>query len=118
MKKISLLSFVVIAVIVFSYCSPSKNATASAMKTTAVNYETNIAPIVATNCAPCHFPDKGGNKKPLDSYNTVNSQIDDILRRIQLNPSEKGFMPNRHAKLSDSTITVFKQWKTQGLLAK
>jgi hypothetical protein len=33
-----------------------------------------------------------------------------------LNPGERGFMPfKKTAKLSDSTIAVFKQWKEDGL---
>ena len=114
MKKTVLLSAVVVAVLVFSYCSSAKKATAVAPKLT--SYEANVAPIVMANCTPCHFPDKGGNKKPLDSYNSVSNQIDDVLRRIQLNPTDRGFMPNKHPKLADSTIAVFKQWKADGLV--
>jgi cytochrome c553 len=119
MKKISVIALVLLAAIVFSYCSSTKKATASAppvvMK---INYQANVASIVQANCTPCHFPDKGGNKKPLDSYASVSSQIDDLLRRVQLNPTDRGFMPNRHPKLSDSTINVLKQWKADGLLEK
>jgi hypothetical protein len=64
------------------------------------------------------FPDKGGNKKPLDSYTAVSSTADEILRRIQLAPTDRGFMPNRKPKLSDSTINVIKQWKADGLTEK
>ena len=40
-----------------------------------------------------------------------------MIRRIELNPTDKGFMPFRKTeKLSDSTIAVFKQWKADGML--
>ena len=41
-----------------------------------------------------------------------------FLKSIQLNPGEKGFMPFKHPKLSDSTINVFVKWKEDGLLEK
>lgn len=75
----------------------------------------DVQPIVATTCTPCHFPPKG-NKKPYDTYTAVRSDIDSILVRINKNPGEKGFMPMRHPKLSDSLIHVFVQWKADGLL--
>jgi hypothetical protein len=56
-----------------------------------------------------------GNKKPLTSYDAVKSNIDDILERIKKNPTDKGFMPFKHPKLSDSTIQVFVAWKNEGL---
>lgn len=114
MKKIVLLSTMIIAVLAFSYCSSSRKATAAIPKLTA--YDADVAPIMMANCTPCHFPAKGGNKKVLDNYTSVSSQIDEVLRRIQLNPTDRGFMPNKHPKLTDSTIAVFKQWKADGLL--
>ncbi len=114
MKKLSVLSFGVALVIVFAYCSPARNATVT--RPALVSYDANVAPILSANCMPCHFPDKGGNKKPLDSYNAASSQIDEVLRRIQLNPTDRGFMPFKHPRLSDSTINVMKKWKDDGLV--
>jgi hypothetical protein len=54
----------------------------------------------------------------LDSYAALTKNIDDILRRVQLNPTDRGFMPDRRAKLSDSTINILKQWKADGMLEK
>jgi hypothetical protein len=39
-----------------------------------------------------------------------------MIARIQRQPDEKGFMPFKHQKLSDSTIMVFVNWKKDGLL--
>ena len=66
-------------------------------------------------CAPCHIPAQGGNKKALDTYAGVKDNIDDIIRRIELNPGDMGFMPFKHPKLPDSTIAMIKQWKTDGM---
>ena len=82
-----------------------------------LTYLANVQPLMMTNCTPCHFPPRG-NKKPYDTYTATMGDIDPILERIQKNPGDKGFMPFKHAKLSDSTINVFVQWKKDGLLEK
>lgn len=117
MRKIYVSLFVITSVAVFSYCSSSKKAASSktvVMKTTYAD----VAPILMANCTPCHFPDKGGRKKALDTYTASSTEINDILRRIQLAPGTRGFMPDRHAKLSDSTIAVIKKWQADGLTEK
>lgn len=125
MKKLYVTLLVVGSAIAFTYCSSTKNTTASAPVKAApvpvvkkITYTDNVAGIISTNCAPCHFPDKGGNKKALDSYTAASGQVDEILRRIQLAPTERGFMPRQHAKLSDADINTIKQWKADGLTEK
>ena len=86
--------------------------------TAKTTYATNLQPVIEAKCSPCHFPAKGGNKKPYDNYANVSADIDGMLYRIQLNPGEKGFMPFMRAKLSADTIAIFKQFKTDGLLEK
>ena len=117
MKKNAVITLVISSVMVFSYCSSALNA-ASPNVAPKVNYKADIAVLLQAKCTPCHFPDKGGRKKRLDTYASVSGQITEILRRIQLNPKKRGFMPDKRAKLSDSTIAVFKQWQTDGLLEK
>ncbi|HMT75158.1 MAG TPA: hypothetical protein PKA77_13885 [Chitinophagaceae bacterium] len=95
------------------YCNPSKKAAKTVVKT---GYANDISALVVSNCSPCHIPANGGKKKPYDSYANVKTDIDEIIRRIELNPGEKGFMPMRKTtKLSDSVIAVFKKWKEDGL---
>ena len=98
-----------------TYCSSAKKAAkaAAAAKTT---YSTAVAPVVAATCSPCHISGKG-NKKPYDNYANVKTDIDEILRRIQLNPSDRGFMPFRRAtQVAADTIAIFKKFKEDGLL--
>ena len=116
MRKIYVSLFLVAAVVAFSYCSSSKKVAAAPAKPK-VNYQANVMSIIQANCAPCHFPDKG-NKKPLDTYTAVSANVDEILRRIQLAPTERGFMPNRKPKLSDADINTIKEWKADGLTEK
>ena len=115
MKKVFVITGLAVLALTVSYCSASKKAAKAPVK---LNYETNVKAVVEANCSPCHIPAKGGRKLALDTYAAVNKNIDDMLRRIQLNPGERGFMPDKRPKLSDSTINVFKQWKTDGLLEK
>ena len=113
MKKLCVLLLLSLP-FVLEFCVNSKKASKVPVKLT---YEKNIQPLMLANCTPCHFPPKGF-KKPYDNYNDVKMDIDEMISRISRNPADKGFMPFKHAKLSDSTIQVYVQWKTDGLLEK
>lgn len=100
-----------------TYCSSSKNASGgSKSKKSVVAYSSDIAPILEAQCAPCHFPGKGGNKKPYDNLANVKADIDEILVRIQLDSTDRKFMPKKKPKLDAQTIATIKQWKADGLL--
>lgn len=102
----------------FSYCSGSKKA-ASKAEAPRLAYENGIHTLIVGYCSPCHIPEKGGKKKAYDTYESVKGDIDEIIRRIELDPHERGFMPfKKTQKLSDSTIAVFKKWKEEGLAEK
>lgn len=111
MQKLIVSSGVFFVIILFTYCSSSKKAA----NTAPLTYETSLTSIISEKCTPCHIPEKGGRVKPYNTYEAVRADIDEIIRRISLNPGEKGFMPFKHDKLSDSLIAVFKQWKDDGL---
>lgn len=114
MRKVFISAIVLVLIFLFSYCSSSKKAANTAV----VTYDVSILSVISDKCSPCHIPDKGGKIKPLNTYEAARAEIDDIIRRISLNPGEKGFMPFKHDKLSDSTIALFKQWKDDGLREK
>ena len=119
MKRYSVLFLLVVTVFVFSYCGSSKKAANSTKESSKLAYESSIQTLIVGNCSPCHIPEKGGRKKAYDNYANVKADIDEIVRRMELDPHEKGFMPlKKTEKLSDSTIAVFKQWKEDGLLEK
>jgi hypothetical protein len=115
MKKILVIVFLAIVSLAISYCTASKKAAKAPVKMT---FNANVQTAVQTYCTPCHIPSKGGNKGALDNYADMSKHIDDVLRRIQLNPTDRGFMPFKKPKLSDSAINVFKQWKADGMLEK
>lgn len=119
MKKLFVFSLLFATAIVFSYCGSSKKAAAKTEAKTATVYTANVETAMTTNCTPCHFPAKGGKVKALDTYASVRDNIDEIIKRIELNPTDKGFMPfKKTAKLDDATINIFKQWKTDGTVEK
>ena len=112
MKKLFLFILFLVTVIVFEFCSGSKKAQKTAP---VVSYATNVQPVVAVNCSPCHVG-SNARQKNLGSYDAVKNNIDDIVSRIQKNPDEKGFMPFKHSKLPDSTIQVFVNWRANGFM--
>ena len=116
MKKYLVLACMVTTAVVFYNCHGSKKATAAAPAPKAT-FEANFKTLVGMNCSPCHIAGKG-NKKSYDNYANAKADIDDMIRRIELNPTDRGFMPFKKAKLSDSTIMAFKKWKEDGLLEK
>jgi hypothetical protein len=115
MKKFIFIGLAVTTVTIFYDCHTAKKAqTETATMKPKVTYETDVQNLVSANCTPCHFPSKGGNKKPFDSYEAVHANIDSMIARIELTPGQKGFMPFKKPKLSDSVINVFKEWRNQG----
>jgi hypothetical protein len=117
MRKILVIFLLAGTTLVFSYCSGTKKA--SKAPTVKLAYENSIQTLIVGNCSPCHIPEKGGKKKAYDNYTNVKADIDEIIRRIQLDPHERGFMPFKSPhKLSDSTIAIFKQWRDEGLAEK
>ena len=119
MKKISFFVVFGTAVFFLSNCGPGKKTTATTVPVPKMTFEANLQPVIMGNCVPCHIPAKGGNKRPYDNYANVKADIDEMIRRIELNPGEKGFMPfKKPVKLPDSTINAFKQWRADGALEK
>lgn len=112
MKKSLVLGSFILVACIFYQCNPARKANASIPVTTYMN---NIHTLVMNNCAPCHIPEKGGKKKALDSYTAVKDNLPDIIKRIEMHPGEKGFMPFKRDRLSDSTIAVFKAWQADGM---
>ena len=114
MKKYSVFLILAIASLFLTYCSSSKRAARRIPKTT---YTTDLATVISTNCSPCHIPSKGGNKKAYDNYANVKADIDEMIRRIQLNPTDRGFMPfKKTEKLSADIAAVFTKFKADGSL--
>lgn len=112
MKRFYCITAAVACVILFAYCSGPKKAAAKP-PAPAFTYTSHINQIMIDKCGPCHIEGKG-NKMPLDNFDNVKNNIDDIIRRIELNPGERGYMPFKRPKLTDTTINIIKTWKADG----
>jgi hypothetical protein len=121
MKKIYVFAGMAVLALGLTYCSSSKKAAKKAAETAAAipktTYTSAVSTVIAGNCSPCHIPSKGGNKKAYDNYANVKADIDDIIRRVELNPTDRGFMPfKKTEKLPADVIAVFKKFKEDGSL--
>lgn len=119
MKKYLVAAGIIIVALILVNCNPSKKVaeTTPPPPPPKLTYTTNLSMVIMNNCVPCHIPARGGRKKPYDTYAAVSADIDEIIRRISLNPTDKGFMPFKAtSRLPDSTIAIFKQWKADGML--
>lgn len=75
-----------------------------------------LQPIVALNCAGCH--------QGFDTYEKASSGktaagkplIDEMIRRVQLDPSSPDHMPAQRPSLSDRDVKVFTDWAKDGFL--
>lgn len=112
MRKLFILFSMAAGVLLFTHCSPGKKA-AGASGAPTLTYTANIQPVIAEKCTPCHFPDKG-RAKALNNYSAVKGNLDDIIKRVSMHPGDRGFMPMKHERLSDSTINMFRLWQEQG----
>lgn len=120
MKKIYVFAGMALLALSLTYCSSSKKAAKKAEAEKAAvpkaTYAATLAPVIANSCSPCHITGKG-NKKPYDNYTNVKADIDEIIRRINLNPTDRGFMPFKRAtKLAADTIAIFQKFKVDGAL--
>ena len=111
MKKTVLVILSICALAVLQNCNSSKKAT---KKATVVSFDKDVMPIMQARCTPCHFP-PDGRKKPLNTYDAVKTNIDDIISRVKLPSTDKRFMPWQGKKpaLSDSMINVLVEWQKQ-----
>ena len=81
-----------------------------------VSYSSQIAPIMARSCSPCHFPEKEGRKAPLDSYESLKGEFAEVIARVQLPDDDVKFMPFKHKRdsLSEEEIELLKNWAKGG----
>jgi hypothetical protein len=80
-------------------CKSTKKGTEAytSVKEKKLSYNTDIKPIIETNCTPCHIPPQG-KKEPLENYIHVKENISSIIERIKLPKEDRKFMPPRNKK--------------------
>jgi mono/diheme cytochrome c family protein len=112
----SLLFIIILGLATFLLSSSAPLLSNSYLDHTPVTYQQQIRPIFATHCLSCHG-NRESKKRQLDTYDTVKEKIDDILYRVQLEPSNRKFMPYkmRQAPLTRAEIAVLQAWKDGGM---
>src|SRR4051812_47737203 len=115
MKKIFFISFALFVFIACSHKMSSSTSSSTAKPKADANalYISDIKPVLEIKCSPCHFPDKGGFKASLASYDSASKYIVDMVRRVQLNPTDHDYMPfkGKRAPLTPTEIASFKAWQ-------
>lgn len=106
---------------IFAACSkkaaPAKTVS-EPPKPKVLTYIADVQPLMQMKCSPCHLPSKGGFKTNFENYASAQKYAADMVRRIELNPTDKGFMPFKNSRLSEAEIAVFKKWVSDGALEK
>lgn len=85
-----------------------------------VDYERDIAPILAARCVSCHGPQRQKGKLRLDDLNVAlqragvfvpgNSAGSEAFRRVSLPPDDADFMPAVGDPLTASQIELLRRW--------
>lgn len=88
---------------------------ASDCNTTALSFQTNIAPIFQQNCFTCHSAIANTANVTLEGHGNV-AQLAASGRLLGAIKHEPGFakMPQGAAKLSDCSIAKIEQWVADG----
>ncbi len=105
--------FIVLIILSIPSCTQSDVPPVS--DTPKVTYISDIKPLIATKCTPCHLP-PDGFKTFFNTYDLSKVYIDEMIRRIQLPRTDTLFMPWKSAALASSQVQKFIQWKADGLL--
>lgn len=114
MKKLFTITTLMLSAFLFQYCSSSKK-TASAAATT-LSFNKDVMPIMQESCSPCHFP-PDGNKEPLNTLESVKTNIDHVIERVKLPKEDRRFMPMMSKKpaLTTEQIALLEKWKAEGM---
>ncbi len=110
---LSLLLILIVAACSKKIIADKSVATAPAVKAT--SYAITVKPLMEAKCTPCHFPSKRGFKTNFENYASAKLFAADMVSRIELNTTDKGFMPLSNPKLSADEIAIFKSWVEGGM---
>jgi hypothetical protein len=116
MKKLKLIFLILPISIVLINCNSTKKGTEYTAVEKKISYKTDIEPIIANSCTPCHIPPQG-RKEPLENYDHVKANIGAILERIQLPLDNRKFMPpvNKKPALTTDQVALLVKWQQQNM---
>lgn len=110
MRLVFLLSFTF--TILFSSCT--KDKTQPPECPTEISFSQDIEPLIQTNCSlsGCHA--SGFTSPALTSYAEISAHAENMLSRMQLDPTNSLLMPSGGPKLDSLIISNFACWIAQG----
>jgi hypothetical protein len=116
MKKLKLTLFVLPFALVLINCNSAKKGAEYTTVEKKISYKTDIEPIIANSCTPCHIPPQG-RKEPLENYDHVKANIGAILERTQLPQDNRKFMPpvNKKPALTTDQVALLIKWQQQNM---
>lgn len=116
MKKIQLIALILPLSILMVNCSSAGKGKSAYVEAKKISYETDIKPIIATSCTPCHMPPQG-RKEPFQNYEQVKEHITAIIARVKLPQDDRKFMPpmNKKPALTDDQVAVLVKWQQQNM---
>jgi hypothetical protein len=116
MKKIRLIAFIIPLSLIIANCNSAKKGKSEYVEVKKISYKTDIEPIIANSCTPCHIPPQG-RKEPLENYTNVKAHIVSILERVQLPQDNRKFMPpvNKKPALTTEQIALLIKWQQQNM---
>ena len=117
MKKLKLSLLILPLSLVLMNCNSTKKGAEYTTVEKKINYKTDIEPIIANSCTPCHIPPQG-RKEPLENYDHVKAHIVAILERTQLPQDNRKFMPpvNKKPALTTDQVALLVKWQEQGMI--
>lgn len=112
--KITLLALPFLAIL--SNCNTTKKGTDYKAVEKKISYKTDVEPIIANSCSPCHIPPQG-RKEPLENYTNVKEHIAEILERVKLPQDNRKFMPpvNKKPALTEAEVALLVKWQEQNM---
>jgi len=116
MKKLKFALLILPFSLVLMNCNSTKKGAEYTKAEKKISYKTDVEPIIANSCTPCHIPPHG-KKEPLESYDHVKTNIATILERVQLPQDNRKFMPpiNKKPALTTNQLAVLIKWQQQGM---
>ena len=99
----------------FTNCSSTRKGK-DYVDTKKLSYNTDVKPIIANSCTPCHMPPQG-KKEPLENYEHVKENIGAIIERASLPQDNRKFMPpvNKKPALTEAQVAILVKWQQQNM---
>jgi len=116
MKKIRLVAPLIPLSLLLSNCNSTKTAKSDYVEVKKISYKTDVEPIIANSCSPCHIPPQG-KKEALENYAHVKENIVAILQRVQLPQDDRKFMPpvKKKPALTADQLAILVKWQQQNM---